>query len=451
MKILFKIYPQKSHFNATFAFAKSLQQQGHDIIYAGLSQMQRHVECQGFAYHVQTEDIFPPMDDSQKQPPLTFWTIVKSWRSIRRSARILRPKYERSDDLSKLANDLKPDLMLVDSPYVFFALSLYKCPIQFAILESMMPLDRAPGCPPLDTTYVPKPTWLSRQVCELHWHRYFIKRWILGKIGLRVDFNQTLVKQRAIACGLDPSGISFDRYFHIGLTHVPELFLSPQGLDFPRSLKPNQFFIGTSVDPSRQEAITDYRFEVIFHRMVQERGDGHQLVYCSLGTAPHRYRGAKGFLHRLIEAARDQTWNLIMAIGNQLRIEPHCQVPSNVAVFQLVPQLRVLKSADLMITHGGMNSINECTALNVPMVVYPGTKEIDQAGNAARVAYWQSGAIGSLSDETSTLIRRRITIGLTNRSEIATDLDRHHQAYSAFAQQSHPTSDPITFIMQLRR
>lgn len=407
MKIVFKVFPQKSHYNATFPLARALRDAGHEVVYAGLVQMRGHVEAQGFPYHVEAEDIFPYFENQRNLPRLTFWNLLRNWRAIRQSARALRPKIIRGRFFDALLRTTKPDLILVDSPYTFHALTLYQHRIPFAMLESMMNLDRAPGIPPMDTTYVPDGSPLSHWICALHWRRYFLKRALLGLIGLRVDFDRRFVLRMARTWGVDPRVISFDRYFHLGLRDVPELILSPRALDFPRTPAPNQHYVGLPPDLSRQEVASDYRFNRLFERMAGERAQGRPLVYCSLGTGAWRYTGAERFLHRVIEAARGQRWNLILTAGD-FPLEQFADLPPNVAVFQTVPQLTVLRQTDLMITHGGMNSITECALLGVPMLVYPGTHEIDQAGNAARVAFQKLGLQGRLLHSTARLIRTTI-------------------------------------------
>jgi UDP:flavonoid glycosyltransferase YjiC (YdhE family) len=411
MKILFKVFPQKSHYNATFPLARALREAGHEVVYAGLMQMRAHVEAQGFLYHIEVEDIFPHFENYRHLPRLTFWNLLKNWRSIRQAARAARPKIERGNFFDALLRATQPDAILVDSPYTFFALTLYRHKISFAMLESMMNLDRAPGIPPMDTTYVPDGSRLSRWVCALHWRRYFLKRALLGAIGLRVDFNRRFALRMARAWGVDPKAISFDRYFHLGLRDVPELILSPRALDFPRTPASNQHYVGLLPNLTRQEVATDYRFNRIFERMVGERAKGRPLVYCSLGTGAGRYAGAERFLHRVIAAAQGQQWNLIITTGD-FPLEQFAKLPSNVAVFQTIPQLTVLRKAHLMITHGGMNSIAECVLLGVPMLVYPGTHEIDQAGNAARTVYYRLGVKGRMRVENTPRIRTKINAAI---------------------------------------
>jgi len=207
---------------------------------------------------------------------------------------------------------------------------------------------------------------------------------------------------------VDPVAIDFERYFHLGLTRVPEFILSPREFDFPRAVAPNQYHIGPSVELDREEAACDYRFNSAFGRLVRARKKGTPLVYCSLGTAAWRYAGAEKFIARVVAAARGATWNLLLATGTELELPPSRSRPENVEIFQVVPQLQVLRNCDAMITHGGMNSITECLLTGVPMAVCPGTTQIDQGGNAARVAFHQLGLTGGMKQASAAWIRRQL-------------------------------------------
>lgn len=408
MKILFKIFPQKSHYNATFSLARELERAGHEIVYAGLASMRSHVEAQGFTYFTQQDDIFKYIEYKKDSPSFTFYNIIKNWREIRHTAKNMRRRFASQDAFVELLRGLKPDFVLVDSPYTFFSLPLYKHGVRFAILESMVNLARAPGCPPLDTSYVPRGNSFSRLICELHWQRYFLKRAFLGFIGLRIDFNKRFVRKTAAIYGIDQSVISFDRYFHIGLCNVPEFILSPFRIDFPRTPKKNQVYVDLPAEVRRQEVASDYRFNQRFSELVKERNHGVPLVYCCLGTAAWRYKGAERFLHRVVEAAKGRPWNLLIAIGNEFQLEQFTGLPRNVVIFQVVPQLQILQHANLMISHGGMNSITECLSAGVPMLVCPGTNEIDQAGNAARIVFHGVGLIGCMALDCPAAITRNV-------------------------------------------
>mgnify|MGYP000471455015 FL=1 len=47
-----------------------------------------------------------------------------------------------------------------------------------------------------------------------------------------------------------------------------------------------------------------------------------------------------------------------MSVGKKFPIHKLKNVPENYRIYDVVPQLAVLKKADVFVTHGGMNSIN---------------------------------------------------------------------------------------------
>jgi UDP:flavonoid glycosyltransferase YjiC (YdhE family) len=60
-----------------------------------------------------------------------------------------------------------------------------------------------------------------------------------------------------------------------------------------------------------------------------------------------------------------------------------------------------------VVTHGGINTIDECVLNEVPMLVYCGW-ETDMAGNTARVAYHGIGIAGDRQRDDTVEIRGHI-------------------------------------------
>lgn len=92
------------------------------------------------------------------------------------------------------------------------------------------------------------------------------------------------------------------------------------------------------------------------------------IIYISLGTLLNT---SVKFYKECIEAFRDQPVTVILTIGNTVKIDQLGEIPDNFFIFSFVPQLKVLQKADLFITHGGMNSVNEALYYGVPMLVIP--------------------------------------------------------------------------------
>lgn len=134
-------------------------------------------------------------------------------------------------------------------------------------------------------------------------------------------------------------------------------------------------YIGPEIDLERKE-----------EPLVISKQKNQKLVYIAVGTV---YQASLAFFQRCMQAFNDPRYSVIMSIGRSVDPVSLGTIPGNFTVSQFVPQLKVLREADVFITHGGMNSISESVLLNVPMIVVPNT--VEQATNAARVEQLQAG------------------------------------------------------------
>ena len=184
------------------------------------------------------------------------------------------------------------------------------------------------------------------------------------------------------------------------LSKLPAVFLCPQEFDFPRQRgSPNHFYVEASVDLERKEP--DFPWESLDSRK--------RLIYCSLGSQSFLHKNSQQVLRTLIEAvARRDDYQMILAVDSQLRPADFSPFPHNVLAVNSAPQLALLKTASLAITHGGLNTIKECILIGVPMIVLPMTR--DQPRNAARVAYHSLGVMGNFqsitAEQASSLIEQ---------------------------------------------
>lgn len=132
----------------------------------------------------------------------------------------------------------------------------------------------------------------------------------------------------------------------------------------------------------------------VYERQAEEfeyqKGD-RKLVYISLGTV---LKGAVSFFQNCIEAFRGENVDVIISVGKQFDIRKLKNVPENVRIYASVPQIEVLKVADVFVTHGGMNSVSEALVYGVPMVVIPFVSDqpvnascIEKLGVGKRVEY----------------------------------------------------------------
>lgn len=128
-------------------------------------------------------------------------------------------------------------------------------------------------------------------------------------------------------------------------------------------------FVGPSIGEGRGG---DFPFEQITRK---------PLIYISLGTINNTNLD---FYRACFDAFRDHPGHFILSAGKQTDIAALGTLPVNFVVRNFVPQLDVLKQADLFITHGGMNSVHEGLWFNLPLVAIP--QQVEQAVVARQVA-----------------------------------------------------------------
>jgi UDP:flavonoid glycosyltransferase YjiC (YdhE family) len=110
-------------------------------------------------------------------------------------------------------------------------------------------------------------------------------------------------------------------------------------------------------------------------------GRRRPFVFASLGTVMH---SAEGLMEAIVAALGELDLDAVVAIGRDQDPARFGSLPAHVRIEPYVPQLHVLRAADLFVTHGGFNGTKEALRLGVPLVVTPING--DQPYTAERVA-----------------------------------------------------------------
>lgn len=122
--------------------------------------------------------------------------------------------------------------------------------------------------------------------------------------------------------------------------------------------------------------------------IILTKKDNKKIIYISLGTI---YNSSLEFYENCFKAFKDMDVEVVMSIGKKIDINTFKDIPSNFIVRNYVPQLEILKYADIFITHGGMNSTNEGLYYELPLVLIP--QSVDQPFVANRVAKLGAGIV----------------------------------------------------------
>jgi UDP:flavonoid glycosyltransferase YjiC (YdhE family) len=272
-------------------------------------------------------------------------TFIKPvWEELVDGAKYAHPRLE------EIFADLGPDLIVEDNVVAFPA-----------VLTSGVPWVRIVSCNPLEMKDPSLPPTFSGYPTDdqTGWDE-FRGRYREVHEELHEDFSNFCMNVGAPRL---PEGE------FIWESPLLDLYLYPQEADYRRSrpLAPAWNRIESCV------RATDDDFEL----PSQLRSGKGKLVYLSLGSlgsadvdlmnrlvgvladTPHRYIVSKGPQHELIDLA-DNMWGS-----------------------EFLPQPSILPQVDLVITHGGNNTVTECLHFGKPMVVLP--LFWDQYDNAQRV------------------------------------------------------------------
>ena len=137
----------------------------------------------------------------------------------------------------------------------------------------------------------------------------------------------------------------------LGLTFCPRDFANPH------DLMEGQVFVGPCIDVQRA-----YKESFDFSR-IQQKDKKNLMV--SIGTL--LTQEAKNFFSRVIDDFRDSPYRVIVIADPQL----FDNWPENFIVQQRVPHLELIKYIDLVITHGGANTVCDCIGMGIPLIVVP--------------------------------------------------------------------------------
>jgi MGT family glycosyltransferase len=135
-------------------------------------------------------------------------------------------------------------------------------------------------------------------------------------------------------------------------------------------------FVGASIDPY-------LRAESRWNAVETDQ----PLVYISLGTINNQN---SSFYNAVLAAFADYPVHVLMAVGCGTA-DRRPSMPSNFLLQESVPQLQVLQQADVFITHGGMNSVQEGLYYAVPEIVVP--QQLEQLINGVQVAKLGAGIL----------------------------------------------------------
>lgn len=202
-----------------------------------------------------------------------------------------------------------------------------------------------------------------------------------------------------------------------GITEHPDPFVGRPARSLvliPKALQPNADRVDENVYSFVGACQGDRGAEGAWQRPAGAR----KVVLVSLGSS---FTKQPGFYRECLKAFGDLPgWHLVLQIGKHVDPAELGDVPANVEVRSWVPQLAVLKQADLFVTHAGAGGSQEGLATATPMIAVP--QAVDQFGNADMLQ--ALGVARHLPAEEATAeALRAAALDLTGDPEVARRLE----------------------------
>jgi MGT family glycosyltransferase len=338
-----------------------LRRRGHDVVFIVEESFAGNLEAKGFEERLMR--LGPPPEEPEV--PGQFWKdYIRETAPVFRKPTIeqiegfIAPTFEALIDgaryvdsrLEQIIGDLEPDVIVEDNVVAFPALP-----------ASGRPWVRIVSCNPLEIKdpAIPPPFSGYGSADRTGWDEYRAEyRRVLGGMQSRFD-----------AFCRDRGAPPLPELEFIHESSWLNLYLYPTEIEYPRerALGERWHDLETSVRATDEPWQPPLGFA---------DGDG-KLIYLSLGSLGS---ADVELMQRLIDTLAQTDYRVIVSMGPQ---HDELRLADNMVGEEFLPQTQILPLVDLVVTHGGNNTITECFWAGKPMVVLP--LFWDQYDNAQRV------------------------------------------------------------------
>ncbi len=352
--------------NQCIGIGKVLLDRGHTVVFAAERSWEGKLAPLGFVEAL--VDLAEPDPDAAEDAAGQFWIdfITETAPEFRKPtveqlASFVQPTYQALIDgakfcepqLRKIIAEHRPDVLVEDNVVAFPAL-----------LTSGAPYVRIVSCNPLEIRGDDiAPVFSGYAAADRSGWDEFLTEFDRTHDETWAAFNAWVQEQGAPA--LPPRDF-------IHTSGAANLYVYPEELDYvdARPLDDTWHRMNSSV----RETDEDYQLPNSFG----DRPEGSAVIYLSLGSLG----GADiGLLQRLIDVLATTAHRVVVSMGPRAEEIRLADTMSGAAI---VPQTKVIPQVDLVITHGGNNTITESMHFGKPMIVLP--LFWDQYDNAQRVA-----------------------------------------------------------------
>ncbi len=377
--------------NQCIGIGSALVKRGHRVVFAAEASWKGKLIPFGFEEDL--VDLAPPAQD-ENQDPGAFWkdfilqtspefrkptieqieTFVKpTWQALIDGAVYCEPA------LREIIARVKPDVIVEDNVVTFPALLTSSVP--FIRIVSCNPLEmKGPHVAPTFSGYgeTQTPEWAT-----------FNNQYDASCRSMWEVFNSWVVAQGAPA---------LPELEFIHSSSQANLYVFPEELDYTEARK---------LDPTwhrMDSSVRDTDGEFTLPDVVRDRPSESALIYLSLGSLGS---ADVELMKRLISILGKTNHRFIVSKGPQ---HSSFEVAENMYGAEFLPQTKIIPQVDLVITHGGNNTVTEAIHFGKPMIVLPlfwdqydNAQRVDETGFGVRLGTY-SFAESELTDAIERLL-----------------------------------------------
>ncbi len=390
-------YHGLGHYSAVYGLARHLQIT-YDVFFAGPDYFATDVTEKGFPFLSLATYPFGIgletwIHKVNKSPVYGIRAGIDRWRD--------QMYQDRVAELTRVAQDFKPDVWLVDAQQAtdLIVLKAIDPQSRIIIFHTSSPYILLPGFPPANSSVLPTDERRVQAACQKTKETIDADVW-RQRFKFFAPDDRTIVDRRLALNQMLGWKSDFPSLLSFAAKGVEQWILTYEKLDFGQRWPAEFSYRGYWPDPFPEKRGVDLARTVI----ARARSIGRKLIYLSLGTVPSS-RNFRPFLRRVCEAVA--RLNCFIVISTKKRFSN--VDPERVMVVDWVAQRELLPACAAFITHGGINSVHHAIAARVPMLVYPVNPHFDQRGNAARVVHHGIGLRGDLYLDSTDDIFEKLT------------------------------------------
>jgi zeaxanthin glucosyltransferase len=356
-KILFGSIPAMAHINPMIPIAQTLLDMGHSV---------------KFASHPELESIFKKADipfidtiqwgellilaikmKTSGSSPWSFLRALRKKKSSMRSIFVYNLEKEIKNVLYCM-DQWRPDACVFDGLFYPGIIAAEICSIPFAtscVLTLQLPSKDYP---------LPFNFGFSSQQTKMSVKEKILYKCLMSPIRKMNNKYVDTIRRKYNLQPIDPeigtASVPYSHYLYFVYT--------TSMIEFKRSdLPPYVYYIGPSASSRRGDQDIDFPWDWLEGKT--------PIVYFTMGTVQIK----KKIINKAIKASRNAPWKLVVGIGNYLKIEEWPNLPGNILLRNYVPQLKLVKKINLIVSVGGTNTVNEALSAGVPLILIPQSGE----------------------------------------------------------------------------